>query len=286
MALSSARSSDYRLPEGRPDIMGWPVIAEGDSRVGTVHDLIMEEDTRRLRYLEVDLDDRDDTVLVPVGHARLDQKGSRIMLPGLQREAMQDVSAWDRRVEDLDPERERSLGQSWDEKYGSDNYYARPEFRSGGDVRGEASGTLSRLDEMDDYQVAEGEPDPRGWTVVDPSGAEIGKVDHLIGDTGIMKVRYFVLDMEEETLDGAHHILVPAGYVTLDRDDEEVLLEGVHVSGLGGIPRYQPGALHREHEDEVTRAWQDAAASEEGYTHPRYRESSFWGERSEIDRGH
>jgi hypothetical protein len=254
MALSSARSTDYRLPEGRPDIMGWPVVAEGDSRVGTVHDLLVEQDTRRLRYLEVDLDDREDTVLVPVGHARVDPQGHRVVLPGLQREVMRDMPAWGGRVEDLDAERERSLGQSWDATYGSTNYYQRPEFRTGVDDRGEASGTLARLDELDDYQVAEGEPDPQGWTVVDPSGAEIGKVDHLIGDTGIMKVRYLVLDMDEETPEGAHHILVPAGYVTLDEEEEEVLLEGVHVSGLGGIPRYEPGALHRQHEDEVTRA--------------------------------
>jgi hypothetical protein len=86
MALSSARSIEDHLPEGRPDIMGWPVVAGGDSRVGTVRDLFVDQDTRRLRYLEVDLDDREDTVLVPVGHARVDQQGHRVVLPGLQRE--------------------------------------------------------------------------------------------------------------------------------------------------------------------------------------------------------
>ncbi len=66
MALGSARSiSDYRTPEGRPDVRGWPVVAEGGTRVGTVQDLLVDKDTRAIRYLEVDLDDRDDTVLVP-----------------------------------------------------------------------------------------------------------------------------------------------------------------------------------------------------------------------------
>lgn len=286
MALSSARSiSDYRLPEGRPDIMGWPVIAEGDSRVGTVQDLLVDGDTRDIRYLEVDLDGRDDTVLVPVGHARVDRNAKRITLPGLNREAMQDIPGWGGRTEDLDPAREQGMSQSWDETYGNMHYYHRPDFGTDRDDGGRGSGTLARLDELDDYQIAEGDPDPRGWTVVDPSGAEIGTVDHLIGDTGIMKVRYFVIDLDEGTPAGAHHILVPAGYVSLDEDDDQVMLEGVHVTGLADIPRYEPGALDREHEDQVTRAWQDALAGEQRYSHPRYRETSFWGEGSTTPRG-
>lgn len=298
MALSSARSiSDYRTVEGRPDVRGWPVVAEGDSRIGTVQDLLVDKDTLQIRYLEVDLDDRDDTVLVPVGHARADRQGNRITLPGLQRESVAEIPGWGGRAEDLDEDGERRLGESWDERYGNMHYYHRPEFRGDRDgdgdhrdrgddrARREGSGTLGRLDELDDYTVAERDADPRGWTVVDPTGAEIGTVDHLIGDTGIMKVRYFVIDLDEGTPAGAHHILVPAGYVTLDEDDEEVMLEGVLANGLGGIPRYEQGALAREHEDQVTRAWQGALAGESRYRHPRYRETSFWGEGSTSTRG-
>lgn len=297
MALSSARSiSDYRMAEGRPDILGWPVVAEGDTRVGSVKDLLVDEGTRQLRYLEVDLDGRDDTVLVPVGHARADRQGNRITLPGLGRDSLDDVQGWGGRVEDLDEDRERRIGESWDERYGNMHYYHRPEFRGGGDHERtrrddrddrparERSGTLARLDELDDYQVAERDSDPRGWTVVDPSGAEIGTVDHLIGDTGIMKVRYFVIDLDEGTPEGDHHILVPAGFVTLDEDDEEVMIEGVTTTGLSGIPRYEEGSLAREHEDQVTRAWQGALAGESRYRHPRYRETSFWGEGSTSGR--
>jgi hypothetical protein len=295
MALGSARSiSDYRTPEGRPDVRGWPVVAEGDTRVGTVQDLLVDKDTRELRYLEVDLDDRDDTVLVPVGHARADQERNRIVLPGLQRDSMTDIPGWGGRVEDLDEDRERRIGEGWDERYGNMHYYHRPEFRSDRDrdeqhdddrTPREGTGTLGRLDELDDYKVADRDPDPRGWTVVDPTGAEIGTVDHLIGDTGIMKVRYFVVDLDEGTPAGQHHILVPAGFVTLDEDDEEVMLEGLLSTGLAGIPRYEQGALAREHEDQVTRAWQGALAGESRYRHPRYRETSFWGEGSTSTRG-
>ena len=46
----------YRIAEGDPDVRGWEVLGVDGYRIGEVYDLLVEIDTLRTRYLEVDLD--------------------------------------------------------------------------------------------------------------------------------------------------------------------------------------------------------------------------------------
>lgn len=59
--------------------------------------------------------------------------------------------------------------------------------------------TNKRLQELggSDFEIAEDQPDIRGWDVKDENGKKIGEVDELIFDEQSRKVRYIVLDLEE-----------------------------------------------------------------------------------------
>ncbi|MBX6366050.1 MAG: PRC-barrel domain-containing protein, partial [Gemmatimonadetes bacterium] len=88
---------------------------------------------------------------------------------------------------------------------------------------------LTSLNESDDLEVARGEPDPRGWSVVASDGRTIGKVDDLLVDTAAMKVRFLDCDVDEASLglDPAdRHLLIPVGRATLRERDREVYVEG------------------------------------------------------------
>lgn len=52
----------------------------------------------------------------------------------------------------------------------------------------------SHLQELggSNYEIAEGQPDIRGWDVKDQSGNKIGKVKELLFDEPSRKVRYIV----------------------------------------------------------------------------------------------
>ena len=52
------------------------------------------------------------------------------------------------------------------------------------------------LDQLDDFRVASGDPDVRGWEVVGSDGGKIGEVDELLVDTRAMKVRYLDVDLD------------------------------------------------------------------------------------------
>ena len=125
---------------------------------------------------------------------------------------------------------------------------------------GDAAGAsrLGRLSEMDDFQVADGYPDIRGWEVKTADGRTIGKVDDLIADTGAMRVRYVDVELDrtvgEMTRDAAtpgdqgRHTLLPIGAVRLDDAHDDVLVDGYTVEQVAGMPRYSGQSITPDYE--------------------------------------
>jgi len=78
---------DFEVAEGYPDIRGWRVNAAGGAEVGKVHELLVDVDTMRTRYLDVRLTPeisaspahRD--VLVPIGAAHIDDESDVVVVP-------------------------------------------------------------------------------------------------------------------------------------------------------------------------------------------------------------
>lgn len=106
---------------------------------------------------------------------------------------------------------------------------------------------LKRLGEFGEYEVADGEPDPRGWRVLSSEGERIGDIDDLIVDTSAMKVRYLDCDLDESGLnlsggDRDRHVLIPVGFATLNRADREVRV-GVNRDEVLNLPEYRGGPL-------------------------------------------
>ena len=99
---------------------------------------------------------------------------------------------------------------------------------------------LARLDELDDFEIADGEPDIRGWTVRTLDGREIGEVDNLIADPTARKVRYLEVKAKHDLLGTKEdeNVLIPISAARLNDDDDIVTLNALPSSGLRGIPRF------------------------------------------------
>ncbi len=108
---------------------------------------------------------------------------------------------------------------------------------------------LVHLDDMSDLQVADGDPDIRGWDVRTADGEKIGKVKDLIVDTGLMKVRYIEASIDKEVLNASddRHVLIPIGSARLDDDEDDVYLSSSIVDPRT-LPPYERSALSREYE--------------------------------------
>jgi uncharacterized protein (TIGR02271 family) len=121
------------------------------------------------------------------------------------------------------------------------------------DAMNTSSNSLCKLSDAD-YEVAPGEHDVRGWTVVLGNDEKIGKVDDLIIDPAAGKVRYLDVDVDRSAgLDRDRHVLVPIGGAQLDRDEEEVVLTGMSRAALLKLPDYD-GKMYASGYDDTFRS--------------------------------
>jgi photosynthetic reaction center H subunit len=111
---------------------------------------------------------------------------------------------------------------------------------------------LVRLRDFSGYEVADGDPDVRGWEVFTLDGIRFGVVDELIVDTGKMKVRYLDIEIDPdiEGVTDDRHLLVPVGAASIDEKDDIVHIRTIETITLLKTPPYS-GALSRDYEDQL-----------------------------------
>ena len=128
-------------------------------------------------------------------------------------------------------------------------------------------GGLARLDELDDYKVADGEPDVRGWDVVASDGRKIGEVKHLIADTAQMRVRYLEVELDRDLRAGGasgddRNALIPIGAVRLNDDKDDVIVDSLSSVEFGSFPAYSStGTFDRDYESSVASRFTGGAGS-------------------------
>jgi uncharacterized protein (TIGR02271 family) len=120
---------------------------------------------------------------------------------------------------------------------------------------------LGRLNDLDEYKVADGYPDIRGWDVRTNDGRTVGKVGDLIVDTAAMRVRYLDVEVDRSLAQAAkdaatpgnqeRHTLLPIGNVQLDERGDHVMVDGYTLEQIGGLPRYNGQTISREYENSL-----------------------------------
>jgi uncharacterized protein (TIGR02271 family) len=134
--------------------------------------------------------------------------------------------------------------------------------------RGMETGRVARLGDLDDYKVADGEPDVRGWTVRALDGREAGEVEELVVNLGELEVAYLEVALDRKALGLAYdrRVLVPIGAARLD-DDEKTVFVGLTGVELIAAPAFDPRsfsqvdheALQRRYAANLTRSEEELA---------------------------
>ena len=121
-----------------------------------------------------------------------------------------------------------------------------------------ANAHLGRLNDLDEFKVADGYPDIRGWEVKTGDGQKLGKVGDLIVDTQAMRVRYLDVELDRSVGQMARdaatpgdqegHTLLPIGNVQLDDKHDDVVVNGYTLEQVAGLPRYGGQTITRDYE--------------------------------------
>lgn len=159
-----------------------------------------------------------------------------------------------------------------------------------------ANKDLRRLNDLDDFQVADGYDDIRGWDVKTPDGVTIGKVDDLVLSLREMRVRYIEVLVTDapggSVSDGAQeHALLPIGAAELDDVHDDVMVS-VLGSEFASYPRYSGREITRGYETQLRAALTGAAgariatstppaipADSEFYEHDHFEDQKLYAKR-------
>jgi sporulation protein YlmC with PRC-barrel domain len=131
---------------------------------------------------------------------------------------------------------------------------------AGDRARTTSGGELAHLSDLKDFDIPKGEPDPRGWDVKTADGVKIGKVDDLLVDTGLRRLRYLEVKLKGDLADRAdkEYVLIPIGAAHLDDEHDDVIIS-VNQANLAGIPAYDRKALSRDYERSLLTHYEGAA---------------------------
>ena len=255
------------------DVRGREVRTDlDDEKVGRVDDVLVD-DSGSPRYLDVDLGFLKKHVLLPVGHARTSPDEDVVRVQGMLKD---DFEAIPEAIEgDVDRRYETRLATAYDARLTGARAYARPMYSEwsgrGGSVRPPEA--VERVDQLDNVDVAEGQPDPRGWEVVTADGERVGRVDHLVGDTDAMKVRYLTVEVAGGS---DRKVLIPTGYVSLDSETKEVRLNALESENVRRLPEY-PGRFDSASAERLPTELDRFELGPRWYEHPRYSTAGLYG---------
>lgn len=152
---------------------------------------------------------------------------------------------------------------------------------------------LYRLGELNDYEVADDDPDIRGWDLRGTDGDVIGSIKDLIVDPNIEKVRYLdvVLDSSLASAeDSERHLLIPIGMARVDEEDDFVTVNGVDRGTLTRMPIFRGGPVTLDYEHSLRESilseksdkdnsGRAEAQEEDFYNHHLYNDTDFYGSR-------
>ncbi|WP_158799694.1 PRC-barrel domain-containing protein [Pedobacter sp. L105] len=137
-----------------------------------------------------------------------------------------------------------------------------------------------------EYEIADGEPDIKGWDIKDKLGAKLGKVDDLLFNPATQKVRYLIAALDGRVFGIENRkVLIPVGLAELHESEDDVYLPGITVAQLAAAPDYYKGKISVEHEIAVRNAYtgefinRDIYDEQTFYEHDHYNERNLFGRR-------
>jgi sporulation protein YlmC with PRC-barrel domain len=229
------------------DLTGWAVGDPGGVNVGTVSDVLIGRDGR-VRYLAVKRGLLGSTVLIPVDELDWGAQSMR-----LTRWTDADV----RRLPPYDDDHPLSAEVMAELERTYPRFYGPP---LPPDAPGLEAARVVPLRDARGFRLPKDAPNPRGWNVFGADNERVGKVQELLVDPDLMKVRYLVLDVASDLylLREDRRVVVPIDYVELRERGGDAWVEGLTAREIALLPGYSGGALDPLVEDRVMDAFNRA----------------------------
>ena len=94
------------------------------------------------------------------------------------------------------------------------------------------------------FEMVKGEPDIRGWKVLNADEVTIGRIKELLFDVYSKKVRYIIMELDGKPMNLlSRDVIIPVGLAELDQTENLVYLPDLTVGHLATLPEYKKGKI-------------------------------------------
>src|SRR6185503_779599 len=113
--LQELDHSNFEIVKDEPDIRGWDVRYMAGQKLGSVEELIIDVQEKKVRYMVVDLDSNElklvnRKILIPIGLAELDKKEDDVLIPNISLEQLSRLPEYEKN--NLNPVIERRISST------------------------------------------------------------------------------------------------------------------------------------------------------------------------------
>ncbi|MGQ0540136.1 MAG: PRC-barrel domain-containing protein [Gemmatimonadaceae bacterium] len=148
------------------------------------------------------------------------------------------------------------------------------------------SASLRHLSDLDDYTIAKGNPDIRGWSVRTADARPIGAVMDVLVDTGAARARYIDVELNRSILglDDLRHVLLPIGVARIDKSQDTVYVN-IAAADVPALPPYSLNTrLDRDYERALVRFFAAGEAASQSLADEEFYHGEHFNERRLLER--
>jgi len=155
-------------------------------------------------------------------------------------------------------------------------------------MENENNSDYHQLEELNhsNYEIADGEPDIKGWDIKDNRGIKLAEVEDLLFNPASRKVRYLIAGLVGRVFGvEKRRVLIPIGLAELHPKDDDVYLPGISIAQLAIAPEYVKGEVSLQTEILARNVFKEENSvpevynSQTFYEHDHYNERNFYGRR-------
>jgi len=102
------------------------------------------------------------------------------------------------------------------------------------------------------FEMVDGEPDIRNWSVVASENQLVGRVSELLFDQISRRVKYLVIDVNGKPLNLiSRAVIVPIGLAEIEKEENLVVVRALTVGHLASLPSYEKGKISVDTENTI-----------------------------------
>ncbi len=237
---------NYKIIKPDYDVRGWNVLSSDKKSIGIIDEIIIDPELKKALYLDIYLhsdikiNSKSRHLFAPINMIKFDLKTESVILINIKTvTSLRKTETGNESVKIEGQKNQNEIANPGDlESINDDDFYDN-EFFDESNLYKSKEKKLFKLKELITADTLVNIPDVRDWIVITSDYINIGKVDELLIDKDLNKIRYLDVKIYEGPIFNVErHILIPVGLAELGVNNDNKILIKIDSNEFINYPAY------------------------------------------------